>query len=430
MNSSRLSLNSRQERLLACFRDEKFVDCTFKFGDREIKAHKVILACSSQVFEKMFYGNLASSEITLGDIKMEEFSQMLEFIYTDSIMFTSILNAWSLFYIAKKYLLDDLVDVCIDYISENLTMSNLVLSYEYSELYGLDKVKEQCFRDMVDGVSGVFVSDYHMKPSTLRALLKEDLILTRIDLICKIIQWGITECEFRNTATVPENVITILKEEDLLKHINKKWLLELTCEYCNDVLVMCNCIDELLHETLTYLSSEVDWDDEPPPERFVKLVPFICKSRKIYKIARRIDLQNSEEFLSSVSVNTEMVVSGMFLCTEMNCSPSTAEEYKGCIIIRFCEQYSDRDIIKPTIMNNIFPYNSQVFIPLRFAVTLMPNKIYDIRISYKNFFSENRSSIVCSYMDDELVDKERGYSKMYFYDFNGTLIKGVAYYPL
>ncbi|XP_066253860.1 BTB/POZ domain-containing protein 6-B-like [Euwallacea similis] len=432
MNSISVNPNYKQERLLNFFRDQKFVDCTFKIGDQEIKAHRLILACSSLVFEKMLYGNLASNEIVLCDIEVDEFSQMLEFIYTESIIFTDILNAWSMFYIAKKYILDDLVEVCLEYISDNLTLSTLVLSYEYSELYSLDAIKNQCFQDIVDGVNGVFVSDYHMKPSTLRTILKEDLVITKIDLVCKILDWAITECEFKGVSTEPENVIEILREEDILKHINKKWLLEMTCEYCNDVLVMCSCVDELTHKSLIFLSSEVEWDGDPPIEKFAKLVPFICKSKKVFKIARRIDLQPSEEFISSVSVSTEMVVSGMMLCTEMNCSVNVndAEEYKGCIVIRFCEQYSDKNVVKPTIMNNIFPYNSQVFIPLRFAVTLRPDKIYDIRISYKNYCSEKRSSIVCSYMSDELMDKKRGYSKMYFYDFNGTLIKGIAYYPV
>ncbi|XP_019763620.2 uncharacterized protein LOC109539974 [Dendroctonus ponderosae] len=430
MDASPLSRNDKQDRLLTFFRDEKFVDCTFTIDDQEVKAHKLILACSSPVFEKMFLGDLASNEIRLADVKIDEFSQMLEFIYTESINFSSIMNAWSMFYIAKKYILEDLVNVCLDYISENVTMSSLVLSYEYSELYNLDKIKDQCLRDIIDGINGVFVSGYHMKPSTLRAILNEDLVITKIDLLCKIVEWAINECEFRDFSLCPENAVQILRDEEILKHINKKWLLDMTCEYCNDILVMCPCVDELTHKTLMYLSSEVTWEEKPEIEKFAKLVPFICKSRKVFKIARRIDLQNAEEFVSSVSVNTEIVVSGMFLCTEMNCSFGTPEEYKGCVIIRFCEQNSDNNIVKPTIMNNVFPYNSQVFIPLRYAVTLNSDKIYDIRISYKNLFSEKRSSIVCSYMSDELVDPKRGYSKMHFYDFYGTIIRGVAYYPV
>lgn len=430
MNSGHLNHNYKRERLLAFFRDQKFVDCTFKIDGTEIKAHKLILACSSPVFEKMFFGDLASNEISLGDIKVDEFSQMLEFIYTENINFLSIINAWSMFYIAKKYLLDDLAEVCLNYISENLTMSNLVLSYEYSELYNLEQMKDQCLRDIIDGINGIFICDYHMKPSTLRSILREDLVITKIDLVCKIIEWTINECEFRGINASPENIVQLLKEEDILRYINKKWLLSMTCEYCNDSMVMCQCVEEIVHKTLTYLSSEVIWEEEPEIERFAKLVPFICKSRKVYKIARRVDLQNSEEFVSSVSVNTDMLISGIFLCTEMKCTNGISDEYKGCVVIRFCEQDSNKDIVKPTIMNNIFPYNSQVFIPLRYAVTLTPDKIYDIRISYKNLISDMLSSIVCSYMSNELVDKKRGYAKMYFYDFYGTLIKGVAYYPI
>jgi len=430
MNADGLIHNYKRDRLLAFFRDQKFVDCTFKIDETEIKAHKLILACSSPVFEKMFFGGLASSVISLGDIKVEEFSQMLEFIYTENISFVSILNAWSMFYVAKKYLLDDLMEVCIAYISEHLTMSTLVLSYEYSELYNLEQIKDQCLRDIIDGINGVFICGYHMKPSTLRSILKEELVITKVDLVCKIIDWAIIECEFRGLTENPENIVQILKEEDILRYINKKWLLSMVCEYCNNTMIMCECVDEIVHKTILYLSSEVFWEEQQEVERFAKLVPFICKSRKVFKIARRVDLHDSEEFVSSVSVNTDTVVSGMFLCTEMNCSSGNSDEYKGCVVIRFCEQDSNKNVVKPTIMNNMFPYNSQVFIPLRYAVTLRPDTIYDIRISYKNFLSEKSSSIVCSYMSNELVDNKRGYSRMHFYDFYGTIIRGVAYYPV
>lgn len=431
MDLESLNHNYKQVRLLTFFRDQKFVDCSFKFDGKEIKAHKLILACSSPVFEKMFYGDLASSEITLGDIKLDEFSQMLEFIYTENINFLSIINAWSMFYIAKKYLLDDLAEVCLSYISENLTVSTLVLSYEYSELYNLEQIKDQCLRDIIDGVNGVLTCDYHMKPSTLRLILKEELVITKIDLVCKIIEWAINECGFRGVPANPESIVNVLKAEGILRYISKKWLLYMTCEYCMDTMIVCQCIDEIIHKTLTYLSSDVVWEEEPEVERFPKLVPFICKSRKVYKIARRFDFfQTSEGFVSSVSVNMDMMISGMFLCTEMKCTNCSSDEYKGSVVIRFCEQDSNKDVVKPTIMKSVFPYNSQVFVPLRYAVTLTPDKIYDIKISYKNDISDKWSSVVCCYMSNELVDKKRGYSKMYFYDFFGTLIKGVAYYPI
>ncbi|KAL1496959.1 hypothetical protein ABEB36_008002 [Hypothenemus hampei] len=430
MNSSPLSDSLQQEKLRTFFREQKFVDCTFKIGNEEIKAHKLILACSSPVFEKMFFGQLASNEIVLEDVEVLEFNQMLQFIYTETVRFSSITNAWSLFYLARKYILENLMDVCVGYISQNLTMSTLVLSYEYSELYALDSMREQCFRDIISHVNGIFVSDYHMKPSTLTNILKESLMMTKLDLVCKIIDWAVIECEYKNLPLIPENVVEILKSEDILKYINKKWLFDIACEYCNEVLIMCSCQDEFIHKIILFLSSQVIWDQTPQMEHISKFVPFSCKLRKVYKISQRLDLLHSDEFVSSVSVNMDLIVSGLSICTEMNCSLNPIENYKGCVVIRFCEQDSHKNVIKPTIMNDIFTYNSQVFIPLRYAITLIPGKIYDIRISYKNFYSDRPSSIVCSYMSDELVDKKRGYSKIYFYDFYGTIIKGVAYYPV
>ncbi|XP_050309392.1 uncharacterized protein LOC126745555 [Anthonomus grandis grandis] len=429
--------NTRQERLLVFFRNQKFVDCIFRIEDKEIKAHKLVLACCSPVFEKMLFGDLATDEVHVEDVKIEEFTQMLEYIYTESISFSSISNAWSVFYVAQKYFINDLVEICLNYVKQNVTLSTLVLSFEYSELYNLNNMKVAYMRDIIQAVGSVMEGDYHMKPSTLRSILNEDLLITKSDLVCKILNWALVECECRDLAANPETLVQILKQENLLKHINKRWLFDVTCEYCNDTLIMCDCVDDCIHKTLMYLSSDSILDEKQDLiVHNTKVLPAICKVRKVYKIARRIDLHNNEEFISGLSANCDLVVTGLFLCTEMNGTfDDYSEEYKGQVIIRFCELGSDENIVKPTILNGSFPYNSDMFIPLRYPVTMKLYNLYNIRISYKNFGSKERSSIVCSYMSDELVDYKRSGllgepPKLFFYDMFGTIVKGVAFLPL
>ncbi|KAJ8929309.1 hypothetical protein NQ314_018017 [Rhamnusium bicolor] len=198
----RLTPLYKKERLVTFYKTQKFADCTFKINGTEVKAHKLILACSSPVFEKMFFGEMASSDIIISDINMEEFKQVLEFIYTENINITSIVNAWSLFYIANKYLLDDLIHICLTYIQKNLTMNSLVLSYEYAEMYSLQDIRNKCFSDIVNYVSGAFSSDYHMKPTTLSAILGKGIIsLDKFELVMQILSWSAIECDFRKNSS-------------------------------------------------------------------------------------------------------------------------------------------------------------------------------------------------------------------------------------
>ncbi|XP_076270012.1 uncharacterized protein LOC143202398 [Rhynchophorus ferrugineus] len=429
MNAVTKSYVCKKDGLLGFFRNQKFVDCTFLIENKEVKAHKLVLASKSVVFEKMLFGDLASDLIVLDDAEANEFNQMLEFVYTDQISFTSMSNAWSMFYLARKYLLDDLVEKCMKYISDNLTINTLVLSYEYSELYNETELKNQCLSDITSVISGIFVSDYHMKSSTLRTLLQRDLGLPKIDLVCKIIEWAATECEFRKVTASAAQIVKILQEEDVVSFINKKWLINLSCDYCNDSVLVCQCFGELVHETLVLLSGETMWEnDSCDIPRLLKPTPTLCKSKKVFKIAQRLDLADGEEFVTSVVVSTDTVVTGVVICTEMKCSTDCGDSYKGCVMVRFCEDNSDANIVRPTVIREQFSYDSQMYIPLRFAAVLAAGKVYDIRISYKNYL-QPRSSVVCSYMSDKL-ENHNPKCAMWFFDFNGTLLKGATFYPL
>jgi len=69
----------------------------------EVRAHKVILAVVSDVFEKEFFGPMkeAESEIEIKDAKQEEFKVMLDFIYNKQ----SDLSMYDLYFLSKLYYL-------------------------------------------------------------------------------------------------------------------------------------------------------------------------------------------------------------------------------------------------------------------------------------------------------------------------------------
>lgn len=136
--------------------DNELADCVFVIDDEEITADKMLLTYNSPVFEKMFYGKMASSRVVITDINMEDFNQMLQYIYTEKVKINSVLHAWSLFYIAHKYLLNNFANVLVNYIQRNLCLNNLVLNYEYAEMYAIPKLERVCMNEISVFVRGVF----------------------------------------------------------------------------------------------------------------------------------------------------------------------------------------------------------------------------------------------------------------------------------
>ena len=99
-------------------------------GTKEVKAHTVILAAASDVFNREFYGSLnADHDIEIKDSCQEVFLKMIEYIYNkksdfkkDSLSFLA-----SLYYLADKYNIKDLRDEIVAVIPDHkITMKNVL----------------------------------------------------------------------------------------------------------------------------------------------------------------------------------------------------------------------------------------------------------------------------------------------------------------
>ncbi|KAJ8929310.1 hypothetical protein NQ314_018018 [Rhamnusium bicolor] len=190
---------------------------------------------------------------------------------------------------------------------------------------------------------------------------------------------------------------------------------------------MCQCVDEVIHETLLLLDEILAWTEEScEAEKCYKPTPNICRVRKEFKIACRVDLQSTEEYVSSVSVNRRMMVFGILVNTQMNPTGSFGTGYEGSITVRICEQNSNNNIAKPTMFKGIIYYDSDIYLSLKDLVTLEPNVLYDIRISYKNHSAIGITPVHCYYMSNKLMNDSKD-SVISFYEMSGTLVKGLSF---
>ncbi|CAH1117966.1 unnamed protein product [Phaedon cochleariae] len=409
---------NKKERLLAFYKSQKFVDCTFRINGMEVKAHKLILACSSPVFEKMLYGDMAQDEIVICDISLQEFNQVLDHIYTENIDIYSVANAWSLFYIANKYMLKDLLHVCLTYVRNNLTMSSLVLSYEYADMFDLLDIKKKCFNDMINYVDGVFFSEYHMKPSTLCDILQTVCLgHDQFSLLANTINWCMVECDLREIPIWPQNIVNILEEENILHFFSKN------C--CDKVF----CSDEITSRTLPLVYELLELPKDPDSSTHHERTPKTCKIRKEFKIACRLDLLHGEEFVSNFKVSRSMILFGVLVNTQIEPPQISRENYKGSVSVRICEHNARRDIVVARRIEDFIPYRSDLYVSFTNPAILEPNVLYDLRISNTNLDIDNgTASLHFYYMSDKLVGENKN-DVITFNEDNGSIIKGISFYP-
>jgi hypothetical protein len=397
-------------------------DCAFIIDGEEIRAHKLKLTCCSPVFEKMFYGKLASNRVIITDISLENFSQMLEFIYTNNVRIESVLHAWSLFYIAHKYLLNDFAITCANYIEQNLTINNLVLSYEFAEMYEIVDLQRICMSDIVDYIRGIFLKkcDYHMKPSSLLTILQQkSLNISNDDLVKGILNWAVIECDIKSISLSPENILNLLKFQKILHYLINI-----------DFNVDPNS-DNLIRDS-SQLIKKLKNPNNPYTSYHKKHWCIFCEYRESYKIASRVELRERDVLISNISVNRNTLLYGLVVVTEDKQIGNKANEHNGVIHVQISE-IDNPEVTVETIFCKSFSYETQVYVPLSDVVYLECDKIYSIKIGYKNLDNFNRigirkSSVLCNYMSCKLVD-ERRKTVFSFDELDGSVITGIAYYP-
>lgn len=418
----------KKGRFSTFYKAHKFTDCTFIVDGVELKVHRFILACSSPVFEKMLFGELASNVIEIPDIALDDFMEVLDFIYLDRLQITSISHAWNMFIIANRFFIEDLIDSCLAYIEQNVGIRDILMSYEFAEMYNLSSLKEKCLSDMTFYFQAVFLSDYHMKPTTFAAVMGK--FKPRVDLFelaVKIVDWAMTECEVRELPLTSENVLDILKEVKACKCLGKEWFNVKKCNDCGKQISYCECFDEVMHRTIMNLHKIIEKDDKECSNvrsNFYWLtIPEKCKSKNELKIATRIDLDYKDEFVSRLLSDQKIVVLGVLLVAPMKPEKVEGALFKGSIVLRICEQFKNVDLCKPSVYENVIFYNCCIYVPLRELVLLEPNKTYDLRISYKSF--DNSCVSVPSYYFSSSLKHDN--MNVTFYDEFGSVVKGMTF---
>ncbi|XP_031567854.1 actin-binding protein IPP-like [Actinia tenebrosa] len=134
------------------YKDEKFCDVTLVFGDKEIKAHKVVLASSSRYFEAMFSSNFIDGsqqklEIPLFDSKIG--TALIDYAYTGKVEITAD-NVVEILAGANFLQGFDFVEKsCCDYLKFHMSDENalqiLQVADQFHQSKLKDHIKKYCF---------------------------------------------------------------------------------------------------------------------------------------------------------------------------------------------------------------------------------------------------------------------------------------------
>ncbi|XP_053325790.1 actin-binding protein IPP [Spea bombifrons] len=114
---------------------KEFCDVQIQIGERVFGLHKLVLAASSPYFSALFAGGMKESSndvVQIQGVEPSSFELLLDFIYTGSVKITSG-NVQELMTAADMLQLSLVVELCCDFLKEQIDPANCVGFFQFSE---------------------------------------------------------------------------------------------------------------------------------------------------------------------------------------------------------------------------------------------------------------------------------------------------------
>ncbi|KAL7303406.1 hypothetical protein TKK_0004591 [Trichogramma kaykai] len=145
------------------FLDENLSDVKIRtVGEKEIPAHRLMLAAASPVFRAMFSHDMMENKIQIVDmidVGHEVAIEVLRYIYTSNVENCDICLTIDLLAAADKYQLEDLKNDCEQILGSNLTLTNAVEILKISDKYSAKNLKTKTIDFIKYNISGSSNSD-------------------------------------------------------------------------------------------------------------------------------------------------------------------------------------------------------------------------------------------------------------------------------
>ncbi|XP_055372311.1 uncharacterized protein LOC129606184 [Condylostylus longicornis] len=439
-------------RFYQLFKSEKYWDCSFCIDDHIIKAHKLILATSSPVFEAMLYGPLNFNDnnnstgiktIRISDISPEMFYKLLMFIYTSELNFIeeNIEDLIELYYCSEKYLIKDLQNEALLAIKRKLRFDNILQTLDLAIYTNFEKIIKICLEFFqqycLSSENGARKFMLTIKSSYYH--LSKDGVMEILNLLkdkkCKIyVYWFIKEWlrnDFDQKQQLQTTEFENISKDDQIK--NNQLIFDNVSSNINAIIEN-EYFDS--NSTNSNLGIEIE----------IGRIAFI--ERTYYKACQPF-LVNETNNQFEVAIKSDQFISliGLIIHSRLKPNPSinsnnrnnyvpasinynNNNEYKESFKIEIYSIIYNSNGEKELVMehsqisnNKIFTYNCDINILLNNKIVLIPDEKYIIK-----FLWDGRENKGAEYPCSLLSDKSGGIS---FEDRttynNGSILKGLKF---
>lgn len=118
-----------QDGLKDLLKENKFVDCVLKVGDRSLPCHKLIMAACSPYFRELYFSEDGTEiedpnrEVVLEEVDPTIMDMVVNYLYSAEIEITDE-NVQDVFAIANRFQIPSLFTVCVNFLQNKLSLGN------------------------------------------------------------------------------------------------------------------------------------------------------------------------------------------------------------------------------------------------------------------------------------------------------------------
>ncbi|CAL9704035.1 unnamed protein product [Knipowitschia caucasica] len=171
-----------------------FCDAVMKVENQEFPVHKVIMCQSSEYFRAMFerWAPAEQRAFPLGGLSPHIMSVLLEWIYTASVDL-SLDTVQELVMAADMLLLEDLVQICFDYMLEHLNVHSSISVWHLADVVLSAQTREVCRWFILKHFKEVMVNEefQQLTAEELSDFLEDDglHVEEEITVFQAVVQW-------------------------------------------------------------------------------------------------------------------------------------------------------------------------------------------------------------------------------------------------
>ncbi|KAG9271590.1 kelch-like protein 41 [Astyanax mexicanus] len=118
-----------QDGLKELLKENKFIDCVLKVGDRSLPCHKLIMAACSPYFRELYFPedsketSSSSNEVVLENVDPAIMDMIVNYLYSAEIDITDE-NVQEIFAVANRFQIPSVFTACVNYLQKKLSIGN------------------------------------------------------------------------------------------------------------------------------------------------------------------------------------------------------------------------------------------------------------------------------------------------------------------